>query len=246
MRILGVIPARYASTRFPAKVLADIHGKTMIKWVYEQASKAKLLADVVVATDHVLIKEEIEGFGGKVVMTGTHHKSGTDRCYEALVKYGQEFDYVLNIQGDEPFIKPEQIDECAELLDGKVELATQIAKIRDYDTLLNPSEVKVVIDKDGNALYFSRQPIPFVQGARDNEWLDKATFYKHVSLYAYRVDILEKITKLDQSYLEETESLEQLRWLENGFKIKAGITRYQTVAIDTKEDLDKALRLGIS
>jgi 3-deoxy-manno-octulosonate cytidylyltransferase (CMP-KDO synthetase) len=239
--ILGIIPARFASIRFPAKALADIAGKTMVERVYEQASKSKSLDKVIVATDHEKIFRNVLNFGGNVVLTKEEHPSGTDRCFETLQKETQQYDYVINIQGDEPFIKPEQIDQLASLLDGHTEIATMVAKVHDPALLSNPGIVKVIFDKNMNAIYFSRESIPYFRGAKKDEWIKKHTYYKHVAIYAYRSDILEKITGLPVSGLEMAESLEQLRWLENGFRIRIGITEHESFGIDTPEDLEKAL-----
>jgi 3-deoxy-manno-octulosonate cytidylyltransferase (CMP-KDO synthetase) len=240
MRILGVIPARYASTRFPAKPLVDINGKSMIRRVYEQASKSKCLNKVVVATDHEEIYRHVNAFAGEVCMTSPHHASGTDRCYEVLTKEKEKFDYVINIQGDEPFIAPAQIDLLASLLDGKTELATLIKKIGSVEQLLNPNLVKVVCSNNQEALYFSRSVIPYFRNMEQAEWVTHHTYYKHIGMYAYRADVLEQITKLEISSLEKTESLEQLRWLENGYHIKVKETNIETIGIDTPEDLEKA------
>lgn len=240
MRILGVIPARYASTRFPAKPLVDINGKSMIRRVYEQASKSKCLNKVVVATDHEEIYRHVNAFAGEVCMTSPHHASGTDRCFEVLTKEKEKFDYVINIQGDEPFIAPEQIDLLTSLLDGKTELATLIKKIGSVEQLLNPNLVKVVCSNNQEALYFSRSVIPYFRNMEQAEWVTHHTYYKHIGMYAYRADVLEQITKLEISSLEKTESLEQLRWLENGFHIRVKETNIETIGIDTPEDLEKA------
>ena len=202
MSILGIIPARYASTRFPAKPLADMGGKSMIRRVYEQAKKSKSLSKVVVATDHEEIYQHVIDFGGDVCMTSTHHASGTDRCYEVLAKENTSFDYVINIQGDEPFIAPEQIDLLASLLDGDTELATLIKKIDSVEQLFNPNLVKAVVNKNAEALYFSRSPIPYVRNMEQVEWVTHHNFYKHIGMYAYRKDVLEKITRLEISSLE--------------------------------------------
>lgn len=239
--ILGVIPARYASTRFPAKPLADLDGKSMIQRVYEQVTKSKLIADTVVATDHQEIFSHVKKFGGNVCMTKESHVSGTDRCFEALTLQQKEFSYVINIQGDEPFIQPEQIDLLARLLDGNAEIATLVKKIEDQEQLFNPNVVKAVVSKEKNALYFSRSPIPHIRNTKENEWLSKHTFYKHIGMYAYRRDILKQVTALPTSGLEKAESLEQLRWLENGFKISVAETQTETIGIDTPDDLQKAL-----
>ncbi|MCR6639282.1 MAG: 3-deoxy-manno-octulosonate cytidylyltransferase [Sporocytophaga sp.] len=239
MNILGIIPARYASTRFPAKPLVEIGGKSMIRRVYEQAGKARLLSNVVVATDNNEIFNHVKTFGGNVVMTKEEHPSGTDRCFEALEKTSGDFDFVINIQGDEPFIHPEQIDLLASALNKETELATLVKKIEDQETLFNPNTPKVIFNKNKEAIYFSRQTIPYIRGAEPEQWLSKAEFYKHIGIYAYRADILKAITSLETGSLEKSESLEQLRWLENGFNIKVEITTYESVGIDVPSDLEK-------
>ena len=224
MKILGVIPARYESTRFPGKVLADIKGKSMVQRVYEQATKCPQVDEVIVATENPIVLEHVSGFDGKAVLTSENHASGTDRCFEALRTQVEDYDYVINIQGDEPFIDPQQISELAHLLDGEVELATLIKKITTNDELFNVSEVKTVFNKNMEALYFSRHPIPYYRNAGELDWLRKQDYYKHIGIYAYRTDVLERISKLKVSALEEAESLEQLRWLENGYSIAASVT----------------------
>lgn len=240
-RIIGIIPARYASSRFPGKSLADIGGKSMIQRVYEQAKKSSRLAKVTVATDTENIYNHVKSFGGDVCLTRDDHPSGTDRCFEALRLQPQAYDYVINIQGDEPFIKPEQIDLLIDKLDGLTEIATLIKKIETADQLNNPSVVKTVIGQNKKALYFSRSPIPYVLNTPLQQWLNGTTFYEHVGLYAYRSDILEKLVGLKVSVLEKTESLEQLRWLENGFSISVAETTTDTICIDTPEDLQRAI-----
>lgn len=215
----------------------------MVQRVYEQATQATLLEKVVVATDHEKIYQHVQDFGGEVYMTSPHHPSGTDRCMEALTKQDWGYDYVVNIQGDEPFIKPEQIDELARLLDRKVELATLVSKVKDPDSLFNYGIMKVVFNNRHEALYFSRECIPHVRGAQRDTWWQQHTFYKHVCLYAYRTDILREITDLPPSSLEKAESLEQLRWLEYGYTIKVGITEYESISIDTPEDLVRARKI---
>lgn len=242
MKILGVIPSRYASTRFPAKPLADIAGKPMVQRVYEQAAKAKCFTKVVVATDHESIFMTVESFGGNVVMTSAEHPTGTDRCYQALQLQAEPFDFVINIQGDEPFIEPEQMNLLASALDEHTQLATLVSKINDYESLTNPNTVKVVFNHRYEALYFSRHAIPYVRGVNAEAWLQKHDFYKHIGIYAYRADALAKITHLVQSTLEVAESLEQLRWLQNGFTIKVKETPYASIGIDTPQDLEMALK----
>lgn len=248
MKILGIIPARFQSTRFPGKVLVDINGMSMVQRVYEQANKSTLLDKVIIATESQEVKTHVESFGGKAVLTDNNHASGTDRCFEALKLQEEDYDYVINIQGDEPFISPVQIDELAALLDtrlpngqGSVELATLIKKITTSSELFNYGEVKTVFNKQMEALYFSRQPIPYCRNEGEMEWLSHQDYYKHIGIYAYRVDILDKVSKLPVSSLEKAESLEQLRWIENGLKIKLAYTEHESVCIDTKEDLDKVL-----
>jgi 3-deoxy-manno-octulosonate cytidylyltransferase (CMP-KDO synthetase) len=241
IKILAVIPARFASTRLPGKPLADIGGKSMIRRVYEQAKKSSLLTDVIVATDHKSIYDHVIAFGGAACMTSEGHPSGTDRCYETLTKQPGAFDYVINIQGDEPFIAPEQIDALASLLDGEVELATLIKSIQDEEQLFNPNLVRVVVNKQNEAIYFTRSVIPYLRNVPQKEWFTQHTFFKHIGMYAYRADVLQKITRLEISSLEKAESLEQLRWIENGFKVKVAVTTLETVGIDTPDDVAKAL-----
>ena len=241
MKILGIIPARYASTRFPGKPLVEIAGKTMIQRTYEQALKAKSLQKVIVATDDARILKHVIEFGGDAVMTADTHQSGTDRCHEAMTKAGGSFDFVINIQGDEPFIKPEMIEELAHLLDFKAEIATIVKKITNSETLFNPNVVKAVLTMRKQCLYFSRQAVPFVRGFEPETWLDHANFYKHIGIYAYRSDVLEQISHLPPSPLENTEKLEQLRWLGYGYRIYAAITEFESIGIDTPENLAEVL-----
>lgn len=245
MKFIVIIPARYASTRFPGKPLIDMKGKPMIQRVYEQAQK--VLDDVWVATDDQRIFDVVNSFGGNIVMTSDAHKSGTDRCNEAYEKIGKDFDVIINIQGDEPFIQPEQIKSLMDCFTGKdVELATLVKPFRKedgFDALFNPSSPKVIINKRQEAIYFSRSIIPYIRDVHHTEWLDKHIFYKHIGMYAYRADVLKEITQLQQSALEKAESLEQLRWIENGYKIKIGFTDFETVGIDTPADMEKALKL---
>jgi 3-deoxy-manno-octulosonate cytidylyltransferase (CMP-KDO synthetase) len=240
MKILGIIPARYASTRFPGKPLADLGGQSMIERVYQQAKKSVALSKIVVATEHQGILDHVIAFGGNACMTSENHPSGTDRCFEALMKEKESFDYVINIQGDEPFIEPSQIDLLASYLDGNTQLATLIKKIDTYEQLSSNSEVKVTFNTRNEALYFSRAVIPFVQKVDPGKWLDHFEFYKHVGMYAYRTDILKEITKLEISPLEKVESLEQLRWMENGYIIKVAKTDVETMCVDTPEELEIA------
>lgn len=242
MKIIGIVPSRYASTRFPAKSLAVIKGKSMIQRVYEQAQQSSALNDVIVATDHVEIYDHVKKFGGAVCMTKPDHVSGTDRCHEALVLQRKKYDYVINIQGDEPFIQPEQIDLLAGKLEGKTEIATLVKSIESEEQLFNPNVVKAVLSTSMEALYFSRSAIPHIRNMPETQWLSSHKFYKHIGMYAYRSDILERLTRLSISPLEKAESLEQLRWLQHGFKISVAETTTETMGIDTPEDLERALR----
>lgn len=242
MKFIGIIPARYASTRFPAKPLAMLGGKPVIQRVYEQV--CGVLDEAYVATDDERIETVVKSFGGKVVMTSVNHKSGTDRCYEAYTKVGEGYDVIVNIQGDEPFIQRSQLEAVKTCFDDET---TQIATLvkpftpeNGFDALENVNSPKVVVDKRMNALYFSRSIIPFMRNKDKNEWLSGHTYYKHIGLYAYRASVLKEITSLPQSSLELAESLEQLRWLENGYKIKVGLTNVETIGIDTPADLERA------
>lgn len=243
IKFVGIIPARYASTRFPGKPLADIFGKPMVQHVYERASQ--VLETVVVATDDRRIYDAVEAFGGRVVMTSENHKTGTDRCYEALTKLAEHYDVVINIQGDEPYIAIEQIEALKHCFDTNgTQLATLVkpfAENSTYDDLLNPNTPKVVVNQMSEAVYFSRSVVPYMRGVAPDEWAQHHTYYKHIGIYAYRTDILAQITKMAQTPLEKTESLEQLRWIENGLRIKVAVTNAENISIDTPEDLQKLL-----
>lgn len=242
MKFLGIIPARHASTRFPGKPLANIAGKSMIRRVYEQALQCTLLEKVIVATDDQLIFDHVTEFGGLVEMTSAQHESGTDRCAEISALF-PEFDVVINIQGDEPFIDPKQITKLATCFtDEKTELATLVKKILLDEELHNSNTPKVVLNNKSEAIYFSRSVIPYVRGQQLQNWVHQHTFYKHIGIYGYRADVLQEITKLSVSPLEKAESLEQLRWIENGFRIKVAETDLETIAVDTPEDLENILR----
>lgn len=243
MDILGVIPARYASTRFPGKPLIDIEGKSMIQRVVEKCLASKVFKKVVVATDDERIFDHVESLGYHVVRTSAHHRSGTERCHEALKMDAGGYDFLINIQGDEPFIAPEQIQLLASILDRKTEIATLIKNIERIEDLQNPNVVKALKADGGLALYFSRSSIPHMRNIPTEDWMKSHQHYKHIGIYAYRVDILSKIVTLAPSPLEIAESLEQLRWIENGFRIRTTITDQETVGIDTPEDLEEALRL---
>ncbi|ATP55857.1 3-deoxy-manno-octulosonate cytidylyltransferase [Pedobacter ginsengisoli] len=239
MKILGIIPARYASTRFPGKPLVQIKGKSMIQRVYEQAGKAKSLSEVIVATDDERIANEVQSFGGKFIFTASTHLSGTDRCAEVAATVSG-YDAIINIQGDEPYINPEQIDLLAScFIEKDVQLATLIKKIHTENELFNINIPKVVINTKGEATYFSRQTIPYVRNQEKENWLNTHQFYKHIGIYGYTYPVLLEITKLAPSSLELAENLEQLRWIENGYRIKTKVTEIETIAIDTPEDLIK-------
>lgn len=242
MKVLGIIPARFASTRFPGKPLIDIQGKSMIQRVYEQALKAKSLNKVVVATDDKRIAAEVSAFGGEFVMTADTHQSGTDRCAE-VAQHFPDYGIVINIQGDEPFINPEQIDLLVSCFEQQgVQLATLIKEIHTEEELFNNNIPKVVINSRQEAIYFSRHTIPYIRNADKDKWLNSHQFYKHIGIYGYTASGLQNITKLRPSALEIAESLEQLRWVENGYAIQTRITAIETIAIDTPEDLGKIIR----
>jgi len=244
MRFIGIIPARYASTRFPGKPLADIHGKPMIRHVYEQASRA--LETVYVATDDKRIYDAVIAFGGEVVMTSAFHKSGTDRCAEAIRiierEKGNTFDVVLNVQGDEPFIEPQQLELIKSCFSNQeTQIATLVREIQSTEELLDPNRPKVVVSKKQEAVYFSRTAIPYIRGKDPVDWLSSHVFYMHIGLYGFRRDTLLQVTSLPQSPLELAESLEQLRWIENGYTIAVKTTTYESFGVDTPEDLKKLL-----
>jgi 3-deoxy-manno-octulosonate cytidylyltransferase (CMP-KDO synthetase) len=248
MSFIAIIPARYASTRFPGKPLAVIDGKTMIQRVFEQAKKS--FQYVYVATDDIRIATQVESFNGNFVMTSKRHKSGTDRCAEAIdiirEKEQMDFDVVVNVQGDEPFVQPEQFEQIKRAFKFKrTQIATLVKPINNMDDIFNINKPKVVLNKKSEAIYFSRSPIPFVRGKQENKWISQHQFYKHIGLYAYRYDVLKSISELEQTPLEIAESLEQLRWIENGYKIRVELTEYETVSIDTKKDLLRLQHIGL-
>lgn len=243
MNFLGIIPARYASTRFPGKPLADIQGKPMIQWVYENASR--VLEHVWVATDDERIAQTVINFGGRVTLTSPQHPSGTDRCAEAARHitaqgYGP-FDVIINIQGDEPFVDIEHIEALKNSFEDEAEIATLVTDIRSKESLFDPSVVKVIMNARNQAMYFSRSTIPFVRGAAIDEWLEQHRFFRHLGMYAYRTDVLFELTRLKPSLLEITESLEQLRWLEHGYRIACAYVRKEAGSVDTPEDLQHLL-----
>ena len=248
----GIIPARYASSRFPGKPLADIAGMPMFWHVYQRAARCPELRKVVLATDDQRIAEAAHRLDVPCVMTRPDHESGTDRVYEAACLLGQaeggshgatlpDDAVVVNIQGDEPFIRTKQIERLCSCFDSReVEIATLIKPVTDPDELHNPNRPKVVVNKKMEALLFSRSTIPHIRGSKPEEWLGKTQFFSHIGMYAYRADILQELTLLPIGKLEQAESLEQLRWLENGYHIKTAVTEFETIGIDTPEDLEAA------
>ena len=239
MKFIAIIPARYASTRFPGKPLAMLGGKTVIQRVYEQATA--VLGEAYVATDDERIYKAVEAFGGKVVMTRTDHKSGTDRIQEAATKINTDADVIINVQGDEPFIQASQIETLMHLFDDPTtQIGTLGKHFETMEAVENPNSPKIVTDNRGFALYFSRSVIPYIRGKERNEWFGEYPFLKHLGIYAYHREVLAEVTKLPQSSLEKAESLEQLRWLQNGYRIRVGLTNIETVGIDTPEDLQRA------
>ncbi len=242
MKFIAIIPARYGSSRFPGKPLAMLGGKYIIQRVCEQVGRC--FDDVFVATDDQRIADAVEGFGGGALMTSPNHRSGTDRCWEAYTKCGIEADVVVNVQGDEPFIQASQLQTVKECFDSpSVEIATLVKPFEPADgleALLNPNSPKVVVDARSNALYFSRSVVPYLRDVPQSEWLSRHTFFKHIGLYAYRAEALRKITQMAPGTLEKAESLEQLRWLENGMTIRVGQTQVETIGIDTPADLERA------
>jgi 3-deoxy-manno-octulosonate cytidylyltransferase (CMP-KDO synthetase) len=241
MKIIGIVPARFGSTRFPGKPLADINGKSMIQHVYEQCIQSKRLSRLIVATDDEKILNHVREFGGEAVITSPQHQSGTDRCAEVIEKTEMnKWDVVINIQGDEPFIHPEQIDLLCSTFDNKeTKIATLVKKITSVDELFNHNNVKVILNKRKEAIYFSRSPVPYNRNFPEQEWLKYSAYYKHIGIYGYRTSMLLEITRLAKTNLEITESLEQLRWIENGYIVNAEITSLESIAIDTPDDLLK-------
>ena len=239
MKFIAIIPARYASTRFPGKPLALLGGRPVIQHVYEKAAQA--LDEAYVATDDERIARVVESFGGHAIMTRADHKSGTDRIEEAAEKIGTDADVVINIQGDEPFVDASQLKTLQSLFDcEETPIGTLGKRIYSSEPTENPNSPKIVCDKQGFALYFSRSVIPFVRGQEPKSWLNHYPYLKHLGLYAYRREVLREVTQLPQSPLELAESLEQLRWLENGYRIRVGLTDVETVGIDTPADLERA------
>ena len=249
MKFIGIIPARYASSRFPGKALFVIDGKTMIQRVYEQVKKTSVLSEIYVATDDSSIENHVKKFGGNAVMTSHEHLCGTDRCHEAFHiinennKYSDD-DVVINIQGDEPCINPEQIELVTSCFNmDEVKIATLVKKMDTVEDLTNPTVIKVVCDKNNKAIYFSRSPIPYFRGLEQAQWLKKQNYFQHIGIYAYKVSVLNEIHKLEQSQLEKAESLEQLRWIENGYSIHVNFTEHKSYSVDVPDDVNKILKL---
>ena len=242
MNVIGVIPARYDSSRFPGKPLVDIGGKSMIQRVYEQCSKSTSLNKLIVATDDQRIADHVKLFGGNVTLTSINHQSGTDRCAEVANNY-PEFDFLINIQGDEPMINPDQIDLLCKCFDNpNASIATLVKKISSNEELFNENTPKVILNKNSEAILFSRTAIPFLRGKARENWIEQYTFYKHIGIYGFKTETLKILSNLPLSALESAEALEQLRWIENGYRIHAAITDQESQAIDTPEDLEKLLK----
>lgn len=243
MKVLGIIPSRYGSSRFPGKPLIDLMGKSMIQRVYEQAKKCVDFTDVIVATDDQRIFDHVQSFGGLVMMTSADHGSGTERCGEIIEQY-KDYDIVVNIQGDEPLIRPEQLtDLIAAFKDSVVEIGTIVKPMSNEADIRNPNRIKVVLDKEKNGIYFSRSPIPHIANTPHADWLDKTTFYKHIGIYAWRTKTLKELLNLEATSLEKLESLEQLRWIFNGYSIRTVETQIETPNIDVPEDVEAVLEL---
>lgn len=241
MKVLAIIPARYASSRFPGKPLIDIEGKSMIQRVYDQVSKAKLVTDIIIATDDQRIYDAVMAFDGKVMMTGNHHQSGTSRCGE-VITHNPNYDVIINVQGDEPLVRPNQIDEVLSLFsDQSVKIATLVKAIKESTELFNPNRIKVVLNAKNEAIYFSRQAIPFIANTPQGNWLKETKFWKHIGIYAWTKSTLNEVLQLEATELEKQESLEQLRWLYHGYSIQTVETTIETPNIDTPEDVKKVL-----
>jgi len=237
LRTVVIVPARYASTRFPGKPLVEIDGKSMVQRVCEQAQQTNLVDKVIVATDSALISSHVRGVGFDVIMTSENHSSGTERCAEALGSLTEEFDIVINVQGDEPFIAPELIEQVIKGFDETTEIVTAVKKITNIETLLNPNVVKAVLSESNHAMYFSRNAIPYNRDAVLKDWVNQGTYYKHIGIYGFKSKTLQRLVKLPVTSLESIEKLEQLRWIGHGFRIKAIVTEHESVGIDTPEDL---------
>lgn len=239
LKTVVIVPARYASTRFPGKPLVEIDGKSMIQRVCEQAKQANSIDKVVVATDSELISSHVTEIGFDVIMTSENHSSGTERCAEAAEKLTEEFDIVINVQGDEPFIAPELIEEVIKGFDDTTQIVTAVKKVTENEVLLNQNVVKAVLSETNYAMYFSRQAIPYNRDAITSDWINQSTYYKHIGIYGFKSETLKKLVELPVTSLETIEKLEQLRWLGHGFRVKAIVTDYESVGIDTPEDLER-------
>lgn len=243
MRILVVIPARFNSTRLPGKPLVMIGGKSMIQRVYEQVLKCEAVDRALIATDDSRIEDAVKIFGGNVMMTSPSHLSGTSRCAEAVEKLPDQFDVLINVQGDEPFIAPKQVGQLIRCFDdASVNIATLVKQISNQEELTNHNVVKVVTGTSQQALYFSRSPLPHLRGVAADKWMSAGIFYKHIGIYGYRTSVLQQLVQLPENNLEKAESLEQLRWLANGFRIQTALTDAETISVDTPEDLAIANR----
>jgi len=242
-KFLAIIPARYASIRFPSKPTVDILGKSMIQRVYEQVQKSEVFEQIVVATDHPQIAQKVASFGGNYILTDPNCPTGTARCFEAYQQLPKKFDFVVNIQGDEPFIQPQQIQDLALCLQENTQIATLAKKIENSDEIFNPNVVKTVFGQDQQALYFSRNPIPYYRNLEKEKWAEQGVFYKHIGIYGFKAKIFEQIQDISASNLETAESLEQLSWLWAGFRIKIGLTNLESYGIDTPEDIEKVLKI---
>lgn len=242
MNVIGVIPARYDSSRFPGKPLVDIGGKSMIQRVYEQCSKSTSISKLIVATDDQRIADHVKLFGGNVTLTSINHQSGTDRCAEVANNY-PDFDILINIQGDEPMINPDQIDLLCKCFENpNASIATLVKKISSNEELFNENTPKVILNKNNEAILFSRTAIPFIRGKAKENWIEQYTFYKHIGIYGFKTETLKRLNNLPVSALESAEALEQLRWIENGYRIHTAITDKESQAIDTPQDLEKLLK----
>ena len=241
MKVLGIIPARFNSSRFPGKPLATIGGKPMIIHVLERASLCKEISRLIVATDNPIIMDTVIKHGYEAMLTAESHPSGTDRCAEILSKIEDEPDICINIQGDEPFLDPDQLSALISCFkNSDCQISTLKHRINNQEELFSPDAVKVITDKNGKALYFSRSPLPYLRDQNEESWLSKQDYYRHIGLYGFKAEILKKVSKIEESSLEKAEKLEQLRWMENGFSVFVATSDKPNIAVDTPHDLKKA------